>query len=133
MKHRSELDASHASSPSAPRADPLSGAPVSARLCTYQVKIFITDCDGALVTILAPVVQLDRIDTTPAGPVNEPMVIESATNGKTMRWVGEVYHYKLSTKNSQFNGGSALTVGTYRITVTDPSLAESASVSFDLR
>jgi hypothetical protein len=49
-----------------------------------------------------------------------------------MRWVGDMYHYTLSTKNSQFNGGSALTVGTYRITVTDPSLAESRSVMFDL-
>lgn len=100
---------------------------------TIPVKIVITDCDGAPVTTLVPVVQLDRIDTTPAGEVNEPMVVESATNGKTMRWVGEMYHYTLSTKNSQFNGGSSLTVGTYRITVTDPSLAESRSVTFDLR
>jgi len=100
---------------------------------TIPVKIVIADCDGALVTTLAPVVQLDRIDTTPAGEVNEPMIIESPTNGKTMRWVGDMYHYTLSTKNSQFNGGAALTVGTYRITVTDPSLAEPRSVVFDLR
>lgn len=100
---------------------------------TIPVKIVIIDCDGQLVTTLAPVVQLDRIDATPAGEVNEPMVVESATNGRTMRWVGDMYHYTLSTKNSQFNGGAALTEGTYRITVTDPSLAESRSVIFDLR
>ena len=99
---------------------------------TIPVKIVITDCDGDAVTTLAPVVQLDRIDSTSAGAVNEPMIVESATNGKTMRWVGDMYHYTLSTKNSQFNGGGALTTGTYRITVTDPSLAESRSVIFDL-
>ena len=100
---------------------------------TIPVKVVITDCDGGLVTTLTPVVQLDRIDSTPAGAVNEPMITESATNGKTMRWVGDMYHYTLSTKDSQFNGGGALTAGTYRITVTDPSFAEPKSVIFDLR
>ncbi|GAA1918885.1 lectin-like domain-containing protein [Nocardioides marmoribigeumensis] len=100
---------------------------------TIPVKIVVNDCDGKLVTTLSPVVQLDRIDTVPVGAVNETMIVESATNGKTMRWVGDMYHYTLSTKNSQFAGGAALTAGTYRITVTDPSLAHSRSVVFDLR
>jgi hypothetical protein len=57
------------------------------------------------------------------------------TNGKNMRWDGSQYIYNLSTKNSQFNGGSALTTGTYRIWVTDPSFFAPAAIDayFDLK
>ena len=92
---------------------------------TIPVKIVVRDCDGAVVTGLSPDVSV--ISTTGAE------VVEAATNGKAMRWNGSQYQYNLSTKNSRLADGSDLVPGTYRITVTDPSLAASRSVVVDLR
>ena len=100
---------------------------------TIPIKIVITDCDGNLVTNLTPTVQLDKVDSNPDGSVNEPLITEVATNGKQMRWLDSFYHYTLSTKNSQFAAGGAMAAGTWRISVTDPSLAAPASVIVDLR
>jgi hypothetical protein len=117
------------------------GAPINAggdrsvfRLgSTIPVKITVTDCSGNLVTTLSPTVQLDKVDSFPAGPVNEPMVDEVPTNGKAMAWNGEHYQYNLSTKRSEFFDGASLVVGTYRLTVTDASLFVPATVHIDLR
>ncbi|WP_404383517.1 PKD domain-containing protein [Knoellia locipacati] len=100
---------------------------------TIPLKITVTDCSGNLVQTLSPMVQLDKIDSTPAGPVNEAEITEVPTNGKLMAWNGEHYHYNLSTKRSEFFGGAALTIGTYRITVNDPTLFAPATVFIDLR
>ena len=100
---------------------------------TIPLKITVTDCAGHLVTTLSPTVQLDKVDSTPAGPVNTDMVTEVATNGKQLTWTGDHYHYNLSTKRSEFFGGAALTVGTYRVTVDDPTLFEPATTFVDLR
>lgn len=100
---------------------------------TIPVKVTVTDCSGAVVTTLSPMVELDRIDSTPAGPVNTSEVTEVPTNGKQMAWTDGHYHYNLSTKRSEFFGGAALTAGSYRLTVTDPTLFASATAWFDLR
>ena len=100
---------------------------------TIPLKITVTDCAGHLVTTLSPTVQLDKVDSTPAGPVNTDMVTEVATNGKQLTWTGDHYHYNPSTKRSEFFGGAALTVGTYRVTVDDPTLFEPATTFVDLR
>lgn len=99
---------------------------------TIPLKITVTDCSGNLVTTLAPTVQLDKVDATPAGPVNTELVTEVPTNGKQMVWNGEHYHYNLSTKRSEFFDGAALTAGTYRITVNDPTLPAPATTFVDL-
>ncbi|GAB3066036.1 hypothetical protein GCM10027053_31690 [Intrasporangium mesophilum] len=99
---------------------------------TIPLKITVTDCTGALVTTLTPTVQLDKVSSVPGGPVNEAMITEVPTNGKAMRWTDDHYHYTLSTKRSEFFGGAALTSGSYRITVTDPSLFALATVYIDL-
>jgi hypothetical protein len=102
---------------------------------TIPVKITVTDCAGALVTNLSPVVHLQQFDGTAPSSVNETVISEVPTNGKNMRWDGSQYIYNLSTKNSQFNGGAALTTGTYRIWVTDPSFFAPAAIDayFDLK
>ena len=100
---------------------------------TIPVKVTVTDCSGAKVTTLSPTVELDKVDASPAGPVNTAEVTEVATNGKQMRWTDDHYHYNLSTKRSEFFGGAALTAGSYRLTVTDPTLFAPATAWFDLR
>jgi len=86
------------------------------------VKITVKDCAGNVVTTLSPTAQLQKVDSVPDGTVNESQITEVPTNGKNMRWDGSTqYIYNLSTKNSQFNNGSALAKGTYRLWVTDPS------------
>lgn len=103
---------------------------------TIPVKITVTGCDLQPVTSLTPKVDLLFGDPTPDYAVNEPVITEVATNGKTMRWDGSQYIYNLSTKNSQFKAdGSALTPGTYTVVVTDPSFYRSTSAKalFDIR
>ena len=102
---------------------------------TIPIKITVTDCAGAPVTTLTPTVNLVQGDNTADIPVNEATIAEVATNGKLMRWTGEQYLYNLSTKNSQFNGGAALTSGTYTVSVSDPTFFRSANIaaSFDVR
>lgn len=115
------------------------GAPVSPEGSVFRMgstvplKLTITDCSGDVVTTLAPTVMLEKLDSQPDGSVNVLSVEEVPTNGKVMLWNGEHYHYTLSTKRSEFLGGAALTAGSYRVTVSDPTLFESATVEFDLR
>jgi len=100
---------------------------------TIPVKITVSDCGGNSVSTLIPTVNLVMLDKSPDGSVNEMGVDAVATNGKSMRWDGTQYIYNLSTKNSQFNGGAALTAGTYKLTVNDPSFFGVTSTTIDLR
>lgn len=100
---------------------------------TIPVKITVTGCDGLPVSDLTPAVNLVQGDTTADGSVNEPVISEVATNGKLMRWSDPQYIYNLSTKNSQFTGGTALTGGTYTVSVMDPSFSAPVKAVFDLR
>lgn len=100
---------------------------------TIPVKITVTGCDGLPVSNLTPAVNLVQGDTSATDAVNEPVITEVATNGKLMRWSDSQYIYNLSTKNSQFNGGNALTAGTYTVSVTDPSFEAPVKAVFDLR
>ena len=50
-----------------------------------------------------------------------------------MRWSDTQYIDNLSTRNSQFNAGAALTAGTYRVTVSDASYFASVSADFDMK
>jgi hypothetical protein len=100
---------------------------------TIPVKITVTGCDGPLpVSNLTPTVNLEQGDKTADGAVNEPVITETATNGKQMRWSDTHYIYNLSTKLSQFTG-AALTAGTYTVSVSDPSFATPVKAVFDLR
>lgn len=100
---------------------------------TIPVKITVTGCDGAAVSTLTPAVNLEQNDTTADVTVNEPAIAETPTNGKLMRWSTDLYIYNLSTKISQFNGGSALSQGTYTVSVSDPSFERPVKAAFDLR
>lgn len=100
---------------------------------TIPVKITVTGCDGNQVSSLTPAVNLVQGDTIVDGSVNEPVINEVATNGKLMRWSDTQYIYNLSTKNSQFHNGAALTGGTYTVSVSDPSFAAPVKAVFDLR
>jgi len=99
---------------------------------TIPVKIVVTDCDGAKVGTLAPTVHLTKLDSA-SGSVNEVPADVVATNGRQMTWMGDRYQFNLSTKRSIFADGADLTAGSYRITVTDPSLVGAASTVVDLR
>lgn len=88
---------------------------------TIPVKITVVDCGNVQVTSLTPTVNLAQGDNTADIAVNETVISEVATNGKLMRWSTDKYIYNLSTKNSQFNGGAALTPGTYTVSVSDAS------------
>jgi hypothetical protein len=100
---------------------------------TIPVKITVRDCSGNPVSTLTPLVQLVKIDSAPDGSVNESQVGEVPTNGKNMRWDGTQYIYNLSTKNSQFSAGGALTQGSYRLSVTEGSFFGSPLADFDLK
>jgi hypothetical protein len=100
---------------------------------TIPVKITVTGCDGLPVTTLTPAVALTKLDGTADVEVNELASTSTPTTGTVMRWTDTQYLYNLSTKNSQFNGGLALTPGTYRVTVSDPSLYAPVSATFDLK
>jgi hypothetical protein len=100
---------------------------------SIPVKITVTDCNNAAVTTLTPTVSLSKVDNSPDVAVNEVISTSTPTSGTTMRWSDTQYIYNLSTKNSQFNAGQALTAGTYRVTVSDPSFYQSVTATFDLR
>jgi hypothetical protein len=110
---------------------------------TIPVKITVTDCSGAPVSTLTPVVQLAKLDSVPDGSVNETPIIETPTNGKSMRWADTQYIYNLSTKRSQFCSspaiggctvaGGDLTSGSYKLWVTDASFYAPTVAYFDLR
>lgn len=100
---------------------------------SIPVKITVQDCAGTPVTTLAPTVSLVKLDSMPDGTNTDAGTAETATNGKSMLWNGELYHYVLSTKNSQLAGGTALTAGTYKLTVSDPSFVSNPTATFDLK
>jgi hypothetical protein len=99
---------------------------------TIPVKITVTGCDGGLVTALTPTVSLTRLDTNPDGTTNETAADVTPTNGLKMRWSDTLYIYNLSTKLSQ-QTGSALTAGTYRVSVNDDSFYAPTTAVIDLR
>lgn len=101
---------------------------------TIPVKISVTDCGGAGVTTLTPTVTITRLDSQPDGSVNESGADSVATNGLAMRWDATAGHYiyNLSTKLSQ-QYGAALTAGTYRIAVSDPTFFAPSTAVVDLR
>jgi hypothetical protein len=108
---------------------------------TIPVKIRIINCNGTLVSTLNPMVSLTKVDGTVDVPVNEVVSSSAADSGIYMRWSedGPNYIYNLSTKRSQFcpalgpacNAGN-LTQGTYRVTVSDPTITP-VSALLDLR
>ncbi len=95
---------------------------------TVPVKITVTGCQNDPVTTLTPVVNLTQGDATADVPVNETTVSEVATDGKTMRWSTDKYIYNISTKLSQHTGG--VLSGTYTVSVSDPSFAQSVNAVF---
>lgn len=101
---------------------------------TIPVKITITGCDdGQAVSTLTPTVSLVRVDTTVENVVTETAVTATPTNGTAMRWSDTQYIYNLSTKASQFPNLTALTQGTYKVTVDDGSFAAPVTATFDLK
>ncbi|KRA31452.1 MULTISPECIES: PxKF domain-containing protein [unclassified Nocardioides] len=103
---------------------------------TIPVKIRVTGCDGANVSGLTPTVSLAKISTPdPDGNVAEESVSAPATNGLAMRWstTDLQYIYNLSTKAAQTNGGSALSAGSYRVRVSDPSFFSTPTADFNLK
>lgn len=99
---------------------------------TIPVKITVTGCDGAAVTNLSPTVTLYKLDGVPnPGDVETPAAT-TATNGLAMRWSDTQYIYNLSTKLSQ-QYGTALTAGSYRVSVNDPSFYSRTTADFELR
>lgn len=86
---------------------------------TIPVKVKITDCKGNPVTTLKPTVTFKKLDNTvdPAAQ-DEAAVSTVPDQGNTMRFTGSPdsqYIFNLATK--------AFTMGTYQITVSDPSIA----------
>ena len=102
---------------------------------TVPIKITVANCSGAPVSGLSPLVKLVKLDQQPDGTVNEVTATATPTNGQNMRWdaTSQQYVFNLSTKNSQLNGGIALTAGTYRVSVDDTSFFEPVSATIDLR
>lgn len=100
---------------------------------TIPVKIRVTDCvTGAAANNLAPQVALGYTGSG-GGAVNELVSSSAADEGTTMRNAGDgQYIYNLSTKNSQFNAGQDLVVGSYQLTISSPDFAD-VVVSFMLR
>ncbi len=58
----------------------------------------------------------------PDSPVNQLVSSSGADSGTTMRPDGQQYIYNLSTKNSQFSPGVALTIGQYELRITAPEI-----------
>lgn len=103
---------------------------------TIPVKIRVTGCDGANVSGLTPTVSLAKISTPdPDGNVAEESVSAPATNGLAMRWSSTdlQYIYNLSTKAAQTNNGAALSAGSYRVRVSDPSFFSTPTADFNLK
>jgi hypothetical protein len=99
---------------------------------TIPVKIQFTDCDNAVIDSLTPTISLARVDSTPDAEVNEAPPAASADAGNVMRWSvdGQQYIFNLSTKRSQFAGGSDLAQGSYRLRIyIGSTLYETATFS----
>lgn len=101
---------------------------------TIPVKITVKDCGGANVSTLHPSVALTKVDSSSLDELTESSVNEVATNGKDMRWdaSAQQYVYNLSSKLSQHTG-AALGAGTYKVTITDGTFANSAIAYFDIK
>jgi hypothetical protein len=99
---------------------------------TIPVKITVTGCDGQPITTLTPTVTITKLDSTPDGGMTESPASATATNGLAMRFSDGIYIYNLSTKLSQ-QYGTALSAGSYRITVSDPSFVASTSALVELK
>ena len=101
---------------------------------TIAVKITVKDCSGNLVSTLTPTVSLTKTGPS-SGDVNEPVSSSAADSGNTMRWdpTASQYIFNLSTRRSQFNGGSDLTAGHYVLTISDPSFLSNAVAEFDIK
>jgi hypothetical protein len=93
---------------------------------TIPVKIQITDCNGTSVTNLSPQVSLAKMDSSPDVFVNEDLYSTVPDQGTTMRYSvdGLQYIYNLGTKGK--------TAGTYKVTVSDSTIAP-VSALLDLR
>ena len=100
---------------------------------TIPVKIRVTDCvTGAADDALTPQVSLGFIGAG-GQSVNELVSSSAADDGTTLRNAGNgQYIFNLSTKNSQFNVGQDLTVGSYQLTISSPAFAD-VVVTFALR
>jgi VCBS repeat-containing protein len=103
---------------------------------TIPLKIRVTDCAGTPVSGLVLTVKLQKLDNS-GTPVNETVVDGVPDVGNTMRFSGSPdnqYIYNLSTKRSQLASppGGDLTAGSYRVTVSNPSIA-TATADFDTK
>jgi hypothetical protein len=100
---------------------------------TIPVKITVTGCDRAAVTNLSPTVTLLKLDGTPNPGDLETATSTVATNGLAMRWSDTQYIYNLSTKLSQQFNNTALTAGSYRVSVDDSSFYSRTTADFELK
>lgn len=98
---------------------------------TIPLKITVADCAGGSVTSLTPRIRLFKLDGVAPNSVNETVMQEVATNGLDMRWSDDKYIYNLSTKLSQHTG-AALTAGSYRVAVDDPSFVQLPNKNYAL-
>ena len=83
---------------------------------TIPVKIKVTDCDGSVVSSLAPKVSFIKLSGNPPPDGSEEAASTvPPTDGNTMRWdsVAQQYIYNLATKQLGTDSSA-----TYRITVT---------------
>jgi PKD domain/NHL repeat len=89
---------------------------------TVAVIVKVVTCAGAPVTDLTPTVSLTRLKNTKATTVNETVSNTSGDTGMTMHYDAgaQQYVFELATAASQFNGGSDLSSGNYRVKVSDP-------------
>lgn len=94
---------------------------------TVPVKIAVVNCSGAAVAGLAPQVGVAKLDGSPDGTVVETVSTATPTSGTTMRYDASAsqYIYNLSTK--------PLSVGDFRIRITDPTFAAPVTAVISLR
>jgi hypothetical protein len=93
---------------------------------TFPIKIRVTDCNGGSVGTLAPDVGLVKVGSG-GGVVNEVEVQSVPDAGADMRYdaTAQQYIYNLSSKRSTLinPAGAPLDLGSYRVSVSDPSIA----------
>jgi hypothetical protein len=93
---------------------------------TFPIKIRVTDCNGASVGTLAPDVGLVKVGAG-GGVVNEVDVQSVPDAGTDMRYDATAgqYIYNLSSKRSTLivPAGAPLDLGSYRVSVSDPTIA----------
>lgn len=95
---------------------------------TIPVKIVFVDCDGSLVSGLAPTIQVFQTGSgAPAGEITPLESTSAADTTGVMRWAGDHFIYNLATK------GMPDSTGTYQIIVTVPATGQQAIVDFGLK